>query len=463
MVDVAVIGGGISGLATAYLLRRQGHDVVVLERQAHAGGNTLSENFGGFLMEHGPSTVNAAMGEALALSRDLGLESARCDLGDEVRRRYLVKEGALAGISTHPMGFLLSNYLSLGARLRMMAEITVPRPAAGTEESIAEFCRRRFGSEFTDRIMNPLVGGLYAGRAEQLSVSAVFPRLEELENRFGSISWAAFRRRLQGRSLPGKRLYSWREGMGTLPRALMGSLGTTLRTGITVRRIGAVPGGFKVDAGADGTIKARTVVIASQPHVAAGLLEGTADDAATAAGNIHAPPLAVVFLGYERRQVDHPLDGLGYLTPTAEKHSLTGAQFSSTMFPGRAPKDHVAITGYLGGTRSPDLGTVSRAEAVDLVRAELADLIGARGRPKVVGVRHWPRSIPQYEIGHAARIATLDSTSESVPGLFVTGNYFDGPSVGSCVARATQTCATVDDYLSTKGSMRAAASRTGLN
>ena len=129
--DVAVIGGGISGLTTAFDLSQRGYKVVVLERQVHAGGNAVSERMGGFLMEHGPSTVNAQSPAALALSKRLGIDADQCDLGDGVKQRYLVGKGELQGIPVHPLGFLLSNYLSLPGRLRLMTEFAVKssRPA----------------------------------------------------------------------------------------------------------------------------------------------------------------------------------------------------------------------------------------------------------------------------------------------------------------------------------------------
>jgi protoporphyrinogen/coproporphyrinogen III oxidase len=450
MIDVTVIGGGISGLATGYMLRRQGWNVLVLERQAKSGGNAISEcTADGFLMEHGPSTVNATIPEALTLSRELGLEAGRCDLSDAVRRRFLVKDGGIAGIAAHPMGFLLSNYLSPGGRARLLGELLVPRRRSGGDETVADFCRRRFGSEFAERIMDPLVGGLYAGTADSLSIAAVFPRLVEMERRFGSITWAVLRARLLGASMPGKRLYSWRDGVGALPAALAARLGPSLRTGVVVRRLTAAPDGFVVDTGPGGAITTRAVAIATQPHVAAGLLEGVDADASMAAGEIQAPPLTVVFLGFSRSQIDHPLDGLGYLTPVDEGRSLTGAQFSSVMFPGRAPDGHVALTGYLGGARVPELGTVPADEAIALTRAEFHDLLGARGEPVIARARNWPRGIPQYGRGHLARLGILDRLGQSCPGLSVTGNYFDGPSVGACVVRAARTAAELGDYLAT--------------
>ncbi len=445
--DVAIVGGGISGLATAYELVRRGRRVVVLERQVRPGGTAVSERLGGFLMEHGPSTLNGASEAALGLSRALGLEGARCELGDRVRRRYLVDGGGLHGISTHPLGFLVSGYLSPGARLRLLAEAVVPRRAEdGDEETIEDFCRRRFGAEFAERVIDPLVAGIYAARAGEASVSALFPTLVEMERRHGSVCRGLARRRRGGR-MPGSRLFSFAGGLGSLPRALAGALGGVVRSGIAVRRVRPAAGGYSIEAEAAGSIEARSVVLATQPHVTARLLDGLDEAGAEAASAIAAPPLAVVFLGYPRRRVAHPLDGLGFLGAEAEGRALNGAQFCSTMFPGRAPEGHVAVAGYIGGARAPELARLGEDELISIAREEFADLIGARGEPVVARVRHWPVGLPQYRLGHALRAAALSGLAERRPGLYATGNYLRGPSVAACLALALETAAEADAHL----------------
>ena len=455
-LDVAVIGGGVSGLAVAYELVSRGHEVVVLERQVRAGGNAVSERIGGFLMEHGPSSVNAAS-PATALSGTLGIDGLRCDLGPQVCYRYLTGGGRLHQISTHPFGFLSSGYLSPRARLRLLAELLVPPGGAQTEEaeeSVADFWSRRFGEGFTERVIDPLVGGLFAGRAAELSMPALFPALLEMERRHGSITGAVLRRRLAGAKMPGRRLHSWTDGMGTLPAALAQALGPALRTGVAVRRIRAHPGGFRIEAGAAGVIEARSVVIATQPHVAATLLEGLDEVAADAAATIDAPPLAVVFLGFRRAQVDHPLDGLGYLTPQREARALTGALFCSSMFPGRAPEGHVALAGYLGGARAPEAALAAPEDLIAETRAEFQDLLGARGEPVLARVRQWPRGLPQYRLGHGRVVAALHDSHARRPGLFVTGNYLTGPAVGACVAQGLETAARVHGFLAGDAALR---------
>ncbi|MAF47009.1 MAG: protoporphyrinogen oxidase [Rhodospirillales bacterium] len=442
--DVAVIGAGISGLATAHELRCRGLDVIVLERQTRAGGNAHSERIGGYLMEHGPSTVNALSPAAQGLSQRLALTDEQCELGDGVKRRYLVGGGSLQGIPAHPLGFLASDYLSLKGRLRLMMEFAVPRYRGAGEESIAEFSGRRFGKEFTEKVIDPLVAGIYAGRADQLSVTAGFPKLTQLEQTHGSIAVGLIKRRRKGAKMPSSRLFSWRNGIGTLPARLAANLGDAVKTGVTVRRIHRSRNGFKVDAGAAGSVQARALVIATQPHVAAAMLDGVDDVAAAAAGAIAAPPLAVVYLGYRRGQVEHPLDGLGFLSPECEGLSMSGAQFCSTMFPGRAPGGRVSLAAYFGGARAPGLAELPARDLVGLARDEFGDLLGASGEPEVARVRHWPRGLPQYRLGHGQHVADLLDADSRVPGLFITGNYFSGPAVAECIARAGATAARVE-------------------
>jgi len=452
--DTAIIGGGVSGLSTAYDLMRRGHRVVVLERQVSTGGNAVSERFGGFLMEHGPSSVSAAASEAVGLSGELGLDPARCELGDDVRYRYLAGNGSLNAISTHPLGFLLSNYLSPAARLRLMAEVVVPRLGSSKEETIAEFWSRRFGREFTDKVIDPLVAGLYAGKASSLSMNTVFPSLIEMERQYGSVIRGGLSKRLGRGAMPGRRLFSWRDGIAALPSALAARLGDAVRTGVVVTSIKQATGSFIIATAGSGTVTARSVVIATQPHVSSALLEKLDHTAAEAISEIAAPPIAVAFLGYRREQVSHPLDGLGYLAPATENRPLSGALFCSTMFADRVPEGHVSLSGYVGGARSPEMALMKPEDIAALTREEFRDLLGAKGAPVVSRIRQWPRGLPQLEIGHAVRMSRVLDAERRRPGLFITGNYFSGPAVATCLKQSSETCQRIDGYL--RGAARSA-------
>lgn len=334
-VDVAVIGAGISGLTAAYELKRRGHSVAVLECQANPGGKAHSERFGGFLMEHGPSTVSALCATTSALSSRLGLDGERCDLSDGVRNRYLLKDSRLQGLPLGWLGLLRSSYLSPAGRARLFAEALINRSTEdGGDESVAAFSTRRFGREFADMVIDPLVGGLFAARAEEMSVRTAFPQLVELERRYGSIALGLLLGRRKGRRMPGRRVYSWRGGIGCLPAALVGSIGDSLQTGVTVNGLRPSFGGYRIETRRHGSLAARSVIVATQPHVTASLLDGLDAEAASIAADIATSPLAVAFFGFRREQIAHPLDGLGFLVPSSQPCRMTGTLFGSTMFPG---------------------------------------------------------------------------------------------------------------------------------
>ncbi len=445
-VEVAVVGAGISGLSTAVELTRRGRRVLVIERHVRAGGKAQSERINGFLMEHGPSSV-AAASAAPSLPHNVVAAHERIELGPGVRRRYLVTDGRLHGIAIHPAAFLTSDFLSLAGRLRLLAEAVVPRHSSEAEETVAAFCRRRFGREFADRVIDPLVGGMFAGTPDALSMMATFPRLVALEQNFGSVLRGAVLGRLSGKRMPAGRLFSWRDGIATLPTALAAQLGSRLKVGIMVRRIVARSHGFVVDTAGAGSIRTRAIVIATQPHVAAELLADLDVAAAQAAAEISAPPIAVVFLGYARSQIAHPLDGVGFLAPSGERRPVNGSLFCSTMFAGRAPDGFVSFAAYLGGDRAPDLARLAPKELIEIAHREFVQLLGAKGDPVLARVRHWPRGLPQYRVRHRDLVAALNGASERQPGLFLTGNYFNGLSVAACVTHACNTASLVDAQL----------------
>ena len=442
--DVLVVGGGVSGLAVAHDLMQRGHEVLVVERQARIGGNAISSRFDGFLMEHGPSTMNAAVPEGLDFTHELGLAPSAIDLGKNVRRRYLLDGGRLHGIATHPFGFLLSNYLSFTARLSVMTELLRAPRTADADETIHDFVSRRFGAEFSERVMDPLAAGLFCGDAKQLSAPAVFPKLVEFEREYGSITRAIFAAK-RG-SEPGRRLFSWPRGIATLPSVLAQRLGARVHANTAVKRFRATASGFETATTA-GSIRSKAVVLAVQPHVAACLLDKVAPDIAAATGAIAAPPLAVVFLGYQVEQVSHPLDGLGYLSTKSSDRLITGAQFCSTMFAGRAPKGHVSIAAYVGGARHPDVSSLAEADLVRQVECELGALLGIKGSAVVRRARRWPLGLPQYTLGHNDRVADIANVHRQLPGLFLTGNYIGGVSVANCLKTARQAASTVDGHL----------------
>jgi len=460
MAEVVVIGAGISGLTAAYLLRAGGHDVVVFEQGDVPGGRMRSERIDGFLMEHGANSVvgPAPAVENLIAGLDLGSEKVLRSAA--ARSRYLVRAGRAHALPVTPCRFFMSGFFSLAGRLRLLMEPWVP--VHRDDETIAAFTHRRLGQEMLDYVMDPLAAGLHAGDPRQLSISAVFPQLKRLERCRGSIILGAIgsRWRRDGQFAtcgPGKRiLFSFRQGLGALPRSLADRLAGRIFPGHRVESVRRGVGGrFRMlvrGGGAAQWVMADSVVVALPAYAAANVLHELDRCVAETLAEISHPPLAVVFLGYRASAIAHPLDGLGVLMPAIEKRNVLGMLFSSTLFPGRAPAEHVALTAFVGGARQPRLATLEPDELTALVHREVRQLLGGSEAPVVARNRCWRHGLPQPGVDHARRLCRIAAAESEHAGLFLTGNYFSGVSTAACVEQASATAGRVLGYLASSRS-----------
>jgi oxygen-dependent protoporphyrinogen oxidase len=438
--DVIVVGAGLSGLVTAHRLHRAGLSVQVLEAAERPGGVIGSERRDGVLFERGPNSGMDVSPAINGLLDDLGIRAQRIDASRAAARRYIVFNGGLQALPTSAGTFLTTPVFSAAAKLRLLAEPFVRRAPADTEESIAAFVRRRLGPEILDYAVEPFVSGIYAGDPEQLSLPAAFPRLHELEQRYGSLVRGALitarkRRQSGATSKAAATSFSFRNGMQTLTDALAASLPAVECRAAVVGLARDADGGFLVEAG--GAVaqrrRARAVVLALPAHAAGRLVDPLAPAAAAALAAIPYAPIAIVVSAYRRAQVGHPLDGFGFLAPAVERPGLLGTLFSSTMFEGRCEPDMAVLTSFLGGRRGPDQASAPDAELLGLVQRELGQLIAASGPPRFHEIIRWPRAIPQYSFGHLERIGALERAERDVPGLYFCANYRGGVSIGDCI------------------------------
>ncbi len=483
--SVAVVGAGITGLVAAYELRRRGVNVTLYEASEHSGGAIRTTHADGFLAEHGPNSfVTSAPVEALLAELDL-LDDV-VEANPDANRRYVVRDGALVAFPLSPPAMLGTRLFSFRAKLRVLLEPLVRRSADDSDESVASFVRRRLGHEVLDYAVDPFISGIFAGDVETLSMAHAFPRVYALERMYGSLSRGlmAQRRSAQpiaptsasaetrasgsGASATGAfgtgttgtgadgapvrtRLISFIDGMQTLTDALEGALVGTLRLGCPVRLLHQDESRWIVDAGPEGAAQARAfdaVVMATPAHVLAAMeLPGAMRKHATPVERVEYPPVSTITLGFRRADVSHPLDGFGMLIPAVENRSVLGALFSSSLFPARAPSDHVAITCFVGGARQPQLAREGTAMLTERVMVDLRALVGVRGAPVYAHHVFWPRAIPQYTVGYGAVKAAADATEAANPGMYLAGNYRGGVSVGDCVASGQQIAQRVEAYL----------------
>jgi oxygen-dependent protoporphyrinogen oxidase len=435
---VAVIGGGVTGLTAGAELQRAGIEVTVFERAARPGGVVAAVREDGWLRELGPNSLLEGTTEIAEFIDGLGLGPRRLYASPEAKRRYIVRGGRPVPLPGSPLGFVTTRLFSLRAKLRLLGEPWRPRGRADVEETVADFVTRRLGPEFLDYAINPFVAGVYAGDPRRLSVPQAFPRLFAIEQEHGSLIRGALARRNTSGG-PKGRIFSFPEGLGEIATAAAARLGDALRLSHNVKAVARTGGRWRLETAADGrgeTAEFDAVVCALPADALAAL---PIDGAPAAAGlatlrAIAHPPVVSVFTGYRREQVTHSLDGFGLLMPEVERGRILGTLFSSTLFPGRAPEGHVALTTFIGGMRAPELAARDDEALQALVAEELGRLLGVRGDPVIFRVQRWPRAIPQYTPGYARFKEAMAAAEGAAPGLFIGGNCRDGISLANCIA-----------------------------
>ncbi|MCE2861016.1 MAG: hypothetical protein RIR76_2235 [Verrucomicrobiota bacterium] len=434
---VAVIGGGVTGLTAGTELRRAGLDVTVFERAARPGGVVAAVRENGWLRELGPNSLLEGTTEIAEFIDDLGLGTRRLYASPEAKRRYIVRGGRPMALPVSPLGFVTTPLFSVRAKLHLLGEPWRPRGRADTEETVADFVTRRLGPEFLDYAINPFVAGVYAGDPRRLSVRQAFPKLFAIEQEHGSLIRGALARR-NATGGPKGRIFSFPEGLGEIAAAAAARLGDALRLKHHVGKVARVDGHWRLGIAADGREETADfdAVVCALPADALATLPISVGPEAKGLGTLGAiahPPVVSVFTGYRREQVAHALDGFGVLMPEVERGKILGALFSSTLFPGRAPAGHVALTTFVGGMRSPELAAQDDEGLRALVADELGRLLGVRGDPVVFRVQRWPRAIPQYAPGYARFKETMAAVEREAPGLFLGGNCRDGISLANCI------------------------------
>lgn len=449
---VAVLGGGLSGLAAAWHLRRRGIPVVVFEAAARAGGVINSVREDGWLWETGPNTLFESSAEIREFISALKLDGRRLEASPLAQHRYVVRGGRPVPLPGSASAFARTSLLSVPAKLRLLGEPFRRRADAARDESVADFVTRRLGQEFLDYIVNPFVAGIYAGDPGELSVRHAFPKLHALEQQHGSLARGSLARR-NASGGPRGSMVSFPNGLVEITDALARELGDALRLNHRVTRVTRIGSEWRVACsvgGVDLEESFSAVVCTLPPEKLAGRAWGNAPTAAALAElhSVHQPPVASVFLGFRREDVAHPLDGFGVLTPAVEKRRILGTLFSSTLFSGRAPEGHVALTTFVGGARQPEYAWLGDEELLATVQAELAELLGVRNAPVFVRVQRWQRAIPQYSVGFQRFKDACLRAELSAPGLFIAGTCCDGVSLANCIAAGHRVAEVANRYLS---------------
>lgn len=440
---VAILGAGITGLTAAFYLKRAGIPVVVYERSNRVGGAIQSTREDGYLAESGPNTILETSPRIAQLIRDAGLESHRMGSSSAPETRYLVRYGRAIALPESPLGFLRTDLFSWKAKLALLREPFLPKRRDGVEESVADFVTRRLGREYLDQAIDAMVGGVYAGDPSRLSVAHAFPKLAELEQKYGSLIkgsiLGAHERNKRGEiSKDRAPKFSFDEGLQVLPDALAAFLGESIQLNTLVTEIFQESRGWKLSLQSKGeeslsehsaVIYAGTAYRLSEMKVK---LESTSLDL-TPFSEIRYPPVASVVLGFKQEEVVHPCQGFGALIPKIEGFKILGTIFSSSLFPNRSPAGHITLTSYIGGERYPELALLPPEKIFALVECDLQRLFGVKGEATFRHCAIYPKAIPQYNLGYGRYQELMDQIEQRVPQFYFAGNYRHGISLSDSI------------------------------
>ncbi len=458
MKRVAIIGGGIAGLAAAHRLLEttsaagQPLHINLFEAANRLGGIIKTEARDGFLLEHGPDSFITEKPEALELAERLGLGDRLQPTNEKHRRSFIVRNGRLVPI---PAGFHLiaptrfwpfinSEIVSWPAKARMALDIFLPAKHANgkTDESLAEFVRRRFGQEALERVAQPMIGGIYTANPENLSLQATMPRFIEMEQQHRSVIRGLRRRSISGQqseSTSGARyglFASFDRGMQVLVDALttrLGSVQISLKTAIKSIEFDRAKAEWKLSTAGGAVIPADAVCLGLPAVVASWLLAKTDEALSRELSRIKYESSATINLAYRREAIPHKLDGFGFVVPFVEKRSLIACTFTSVKFANRAPEGYALLRAFVGGALQPELIGLDDEEMLARVRSDLRDLLGCESPPLFHQITRWPRSMPQYEIGHLERVKKIEERLASLPGLTLAGNAYAGVGLPDCI------------------------------
>lgn len=448
-MQVVVIGGGLSGLAAAraVLDQTQGSPVglTVLERDPGFGGKIRSSRDQGFLCEEGPNGFLDNKPSTLALADRLGVRDRLLKSNDGARKRFVFVDGELKRLPEDPMSFLASDLMSIRGKLRLAAEFFLPEGDPDEDESVAAFVRRRLGDEVLQKLIDPMSAGIYAGDPGTMSLVSSFPKVAQLERQFGGLLKGMLAMQKMAKAMgakgpqsagPGGVLWSFGEGTAELIELLARSLGgQDLRPGVSAEALERDGPGWVVRTSDGAALAADAVVLAAPAYDAAALLGAHDPRLAELLYAIPYVPAAVVCTGFRRGEVSHPLDGFGFLIPSAEGRRILGSLWSSSIFAGRAPDGQVLLTQIVGGARNPELVGLGDDELLRVVAEELEWTLGLQAKPSYAKIVRWPRAIPQYVVGHGQRLAEIEARTAALGGLFLGGNAFYGIGINDCTAQ----------------------------
>jgi oxygen-dependent protoporphyrinogen oxidase len=439
MTDTCIIGGGLTGLVHAWHSYKKGEKITLLETSSETGGVLQSRRIDGYQLDYGANTLSLRSRKVSQLLDEMGILEKAIDANPKASLRFIVRGGKLVSLPQSFRSFLCSSFLSPLGKFRILLEPFVLR-GKNIDESVADFISRRLGKEALAYAGNPFLSGVYAAKPESLSLKQAFPALQELEQAHGSLFKGMFKSKNDPNRLPKSRLISFPNGMQELPDQITQKLPQgSIHLNTRVIRIQRIQEKWQVTTKVDSGTEQDNVfdqvictVPAPQIHKIEWIgLQGR-ESLSDLAKSTHFP-LALVFHGYEKAKIEHPLDGFGFLVPEVEKRNILGTLFSSTLFSNRAPRNHALLTTFVGGERQPELANLEESQIHSLVSKEHKVLLGTQGSPCFKKIVHWPKAIPLPDSKMALRQSAASNLEKLNTGLSFSGAHLCGVSLPNCL------------------------------
>jgi len=448
---VVVVGGGIAGLSAAYTPRKLAPSVedlrlTLLAATDRWGGKIQTERHAGYVVEAGPDTFVSTKPWGVALCRELGLEDRLQGANMERRRVHVVRRGRLVEL---PDGLAMmvpsrigpvirTPLLSPLAKLRLAFDFVLPPRCEQADESLGAFITRRLGRQAYERLVEPLMSGIYAGDGDRLSLLSTLPYLRDWELRQGSLIRGALNARPPG-TIRRSVFLTPVGGLGEIVEALLRRLkGEDLRLRAAVSAIDRSQDGYRLRLTTDESIEADGVVVAAPAYVAAEMLAGIDATLAAHLSAIEYVSTATVSLAFRSQDLPRPLDGHGYVVPRIERRAALACTWTSTKFPHRAPAGRVLLRVFIGRAGMMDDPNLDEPSLIGIARRELAEILGIVAEPLFVRVARWPRSMPQYNLGHPERLTEITKRLGALRGLRLAGAAYNGIGIQDCIRSGEQ-------------------------
>ncbi len=438
---VVVLGAGISGLTISYLLNKEGYDVTVLEKKSEPGGSMETENENGFLFDRGPNSGLETHPLIAQIVNELGLDEELVYANKAANKRYILRNEQLHALPMSPPGLIKSKLFSTKAKLRLLGEPFVGKSKDGYYQSISEFVKRRLGNEFLDYAINPFVAGVYAGDPDELSVKSAFPKLYELEEKYGGLIIGTIksikeRKNRSEKSKQSAKMFSFKSGMNIFPKTISLSLSDRVLLNAEVTSIERIENGYRVKFTRNekrDSLDCDILISAIPAYAAANLVKDFDVQTAEHLLQIYYPPVLVIYVGYEKSTIKRALDGFGFLIPSKENKSFLGAIWSSALFPERCDEQMASFTLFVGGSRNPEIAEKEKEEVMNNVLMEFQKIMKIDSDPAYKTFKFWSKAIPQYNIGYIEHEKVFERFENKFPGFFLAGNYRGGISIGDCI------------------------------